>query len=182
MRRCGCTSFRHVTRFTMHAVGVSKKGVIMEINNKKNHLSRIRVFFSMLLFAMCLTMNVFFCSTYNLYKLLDKTTVIETCAISESIAANEDVDNSAFIKASFLNKNNSYNETITKNICSIIMIAAIPEGISLFLFLNIVFLNFFLALFILLPDVWTLINQKVRLDNWINPFSNHGQNHKKPVL
>ncbi len=137
----------------------------MEINNNKNHLSHIRVYFIMLLFAMCLTMNVFFYITYNPYELLDKTTVIETWAISESIVVNEDSDNTTYIKASFLNQNNSYNETITKNISSILMTAAIPNGISLLLFLVIVFLFFFLTLFILLPDGWTLINQKVRLNN-----------------
>lgn len=136
----------------------------MEINIKRNHLSRIRVYFIMLLFAMCLTMNVLFCSTYNLYELLDKTTVIETWAISESIVVNEDRDNNTYVKAPSLNKNNSNNETIAKNISSILMIAAIPKGINLFL-LIIASLFFFLTLFILLPDGWTLINQKVRLDN-----------------
>lgn len=137
----------------------------MEINNKKNHSSHNRVSFNMLLFAICLTMNMLFCSAYNLYEISDKTTAIETWAISESIVADEGSDNTTYFKASFLNKNNSYNETITKNICSILTIAAIPEGISLLLFLIIVFLFFFLTLFILLPDGWTLINQKVRLDN-----------------
>lgn len=145
-------------------VAVAKKGIVMEINIKRNDLSRIRVYFIMLLFAMCLTMNVLFCSTYNLYELLDKTTVIETWAISESIVVNEDSDNNTYVKASSLNKNNSNNETIAKNISSILMIAAIPKGINLFL-LIIASLFFFLTLFILLPDGWTLINQKVRLDN-----------------
>ena len=137
----------------------------MEINNKKNHLSRIRVYFIMFLFVMCATMNVLFCSAYNLYELLDKTTVIETCAISESFVANEDSDITTNVKASFLNRSNPYNQTIAKNTSSILMNADIPRGISLFLFLIIVFLFFFLTLFILLPDRWTLINQKVRLDN-----------------
>lgn len=134
----------------------------MEINIKKNHLSRIRAYSIMILFAMCLTMNVFFYSTYNLYELLDKTIVIDTGAISESIVINEDSDNNAFVNASLLNKNNSNYETITKNISSILMIEAIPKGISLFFFLLQLF---FLSLFILLPNGWTLINQKVRLDN-----------------
>ncbi|MTK06670.1 MAG: hypothetical protein F8N38_06265 [Hungatella sp.] len=137
----------------------------MELNNKKNHLSLTRVYFIMFLFTMCLTMNVLFCSAYNLYELLDKTTVIETWAISESFVANEDTDNTTNVKASFLNKSNPYNQIITKNISSIPMIADVPRRISQFLFLIIVFLFFFLTLFILLPDRWTLINQKVRLDN-----------------
>lgn len=144
-------------------VAVAKKGIVMEINIKKNHLSRIRVYFIMLLFAMCLTMNAFFCSTYNLYE-LDKT-VFEKWEISESIDVNEDGDNNTYVKVPSLNKNYSNNETIAKNISSILMIAAIPEGINLFLLLIIVFLFFFLTLFILLPDGWTLINQKVRQDN-----------------
>lgn len=137
----------------------------MGINNNKNHLSRIRVSFSMLLFAMCITVNVLFLSTYNIYELLDKTSVIESWAISESNVANKDSDNTTYFKVSFLNKNNSYNETITKNVCSIFMIVAIPKGISLLLFLIIVFLFFSLTIFKLLPDRWTLVNQKVRLDN-----------------
>ena len=135
----------------------------MKINNKKHHLSRIRAYFIMLLFVMCLTMNVLFCSTYN--DLLDKTTVIDTWANSESVVANEDSDNTAHVKSLFLNKNTSNNETITKNISSILLNTDIPKEISLILFLVIVFLFFFLTLFILLPDEWTLINQKVRLDN-----------------
>lgn len=137
----------------------------MEIINKKNHLSRILIFFIMLLFAMGLTMNVLFCSNYSLYELLDKTAVIETWAISESMVSNEDGDDTSHFKASFLSKNNSHTETITQNICPIPIIAAIPKGFSLLLFLIIVFLFYFSTLFILLPDEWTLINQKVRLDD-----------------
>lgn len=133
--------------------------------NKNYHLSRIRIYFIMLLFAICFTMNVFFCSNYNLYESLNGATVIETWAISESIIINKDSVNTTNVKASFLNKINSNNETIAKNIGSLFMIAAIPKGISLLLFLIIVFLFFYLTLFILLPDGWTLINQKVRLDN-----------------
>lgn len=135
----------------------------MDINNKKNHLSRISVFFIMLLFAMCLTMNVLLCSTYNLYELIDKTTEIGTWEISEYNIINEEADHTTDFKASFLNNNNSYKKTITKNICTFSIIEAYPKGISLLLFLIIVF--FFLTIFILLPDGWTLVNQKVRLDN-----------------
>lgn len=137
----------------------------MGINNKKNLLSRNRVYFIMLLLAICFTINALFYSTYNLYELLDKTAVIETWAISESIDTNEDSDNITYVKASFLSKNNSHNETITKNISSILMIAAIPKGISPHLFHIAFFLFFYLTLLILLPDERTLINQKVRLDN-----------------
>lgn len=142
----------------------AKKGVIMEINNKKNQLSHIRFTFIMLLFVMCLAMHVFFCSN-NLYELLDKAVVIETWTISENIVANEGGNLTTDQKPSLLNKDNFYNKTITKNIHSIRMIAAIPKGISLLLFLIIVFLIFYFTLFILLPDGWTLINQKVRLNN-----------------
>lgn len=137
----------------------------MRINNKKDHLSRISAFIIMLLFTMCVTMNGFFGSDYCPYELLNKTTVNETWASSESVVANEDGDNSTVFKASFLNKSNSYHETITKNISSIFVVAAIPHGISQLLFLTIAFLFILLTFFILLPDEWTLINQKVRLDN-----------------
>lgn len=137
----------------------------MEINNKKNQLSRILIFFIMLLFAMGLTMNVLFCSNYNLYELLDKTTAIETWAISESIVSNDDCDDTTLYNASFLSENNSHAASVTKNRCSIPVIAAIPKDFILRLFLTIVFLYFFSALFRLLPDEWTLINQKVRLDD-----------------
>ena len=107
----------------------AQKGVIMEINNKKNHLFRILIFFIMLLFAMGLTMNVLFCSNYNLYELLAKPTVIETMAISESIVTSEDGDDTTHFKASFLNKNNSHTEMIT---------AAVPNGFGPLLILIIV--------------------------------------------
>lgn len=128
----------------------------MGINNKKNHLFRILIFFIMLLFVMGLTMNVLFCSNYYLYELLDKPTVIETMVISENIVTNENDDDTTHFKALFLNKNNSHAEMIT---------AAVPKGFGPLLFLIIVFLFYFSALFILLPDEWTLINQKVRLDD-----------------
>ena len=137
-------------------VEAAQKGVIMGINNKKNHLFRILIFFIMLLFVMGLTMNVLFCSNYNLYELLAKPTVIETMAISESIVTSEDGDDTTHFKASFLNKNNSHTEMIT---------AAVPNGFGPLLILIIVLLFYFSALFILLPDEWTLINQKVRLDD-----------------
>lgn len=135
----------------------------MKINNSKNRLSHIIALFVMLLFTMCLTMNVLLGGNYNLYESLDKTTIIETWTISENVAANQDSDNTTDIKSLFLN-NNSHTETITKNICPISIIAAIPKGFSLFPFLVIVFLFIFLILFILLPNSWTLINQKIRLD------------------
>lgn len=137
----------------------------MKINNKKNYLSHILIFFIMLLFATGLTMNVHFCSNYNLYELIDKTTVTETWGISESIVSNGDDDDTTHFKASLLSENNSHTEIITKNICPIPIIAVIPKGFSLILFLIIVFLYFFSALFRLLPDEWTLIIQKVRLDD-----------------
>lgn len=118
----------------------------------------------MLLFAAGLTMNVHFCSNSNLYELIDKTTVTEAWEISESIVSNGDDDTTHF-KVSLLSENNSHAETITKNICPIPIIAAIPGGFSLLLFLIIVFLYFFSTLFRLLPDEWTLIRQKVRLDD-----------------
>ena len=135
----------------------------MDIN--QNHLSRIRVFVSMLLFVMCLTMNMLFCSTYNFYELSDETTVTEKGVISESITANEDGGNTTYFETSFLSSNDSYHEIIKKNLCSILVFAAVPKGISQLLFLTIVFLYFFLNLYILLPDGWTLINRKVRQDN-----------------
>ena len=128
----------------------------MKISDKKNYLSHILFFFIILLFAASLTMNVLFCSNYNLYELLDKPTVIESMAISENIVTNENDDDTTYFKASFLNKNNSHTEMIT---------AAVPKGFGPHLFLIIVLLFYFSALFILLPDEWTLINQKVRLDD-----------------
>lgn len=144
---------------------VDKKGIIMEINNRKNHISCIIVSFVTILFAICFTMNVFFGGADNLCKLLDKTTAIETWAISKDIAANEDGDNTTYLNASYLNENNSFNETITKHICTIPTIAVIPKGFSLHLVLVIAFLFFFLTLFKALSDEWTLVDQKVRLDN-----------------
>ena len=91
----------------MLGTAVVKKGIMMEINIKKNHLSRIKIHFIMVLFTICLTMNMFFGSTYNLYELLDKIIVVDTGAISEGIVVNEDGDNTTFVKDSFLNKNNS---------------------------------------------------------------------------
>ncbi|MDO4273406.1 MAG: hypothetical protein Q4D16_07050 [Eubacteriales bacterium] len=137
----------------------------MELNSKKNHLSRVMVSLGMLLFAMCLTMNVFFCGSYNCTELFDETSVSETWSISESIVAGGDGDNSACFVDSFLNKSKSFNDAENKNICSTPIIAAISEGISQLPFLIVVFLFLFLILFILLPDGWTLINHKVRLDN-----------------
>lgn len=151
-------------KLTTLDIAVAKKGVVMEINNSKNRLSRIIAFFVILLFTMCLTMNGLLGGNYNLYEPLDKTTVIETWTISESIAANQDSDNETYYKSLFLNNNNSHTETITKNTCPISIIAAIPKGFSLFPFLIIVYLFIFLTLFSLLPNNWTLIDQKIRLD------------------
>lgn len=147
------------------SAAAAKKGSVMEINNKKNHLSHILFFFIMLLFAAGLTMNVLFCSNYKLYGLSGRTTVIEARANSESSFSNEGGDKTTCFKTSFLSENNSDTEIITKNICPIPVIAAITQEFSLFLFIILVFLYFFSAFFRLLPDEWTLINQKVRLDD-----------------
>lgn len=127
---------------------MAEKGVKMEVNIKKHHLSRILIFFIILLFAVSLTMNVLFCSNYNPYYPLDKTTVIETWTISENIVSNENGDDST-----------------TKNIYPVSMIAAIPKEFSLLLFLIIFFRFYFSTSFIILPDEWTLINRKIRLDD-----------------
>lgn len=150
---------------TVLIVAADRKGRIMEMNHKKNHLSCIGVFFIMLLFAMCLTLNVFSGSSYHLYGLSDEAARIETWEITESIAASGDGDNTTNYKTSFLPLNHSSHETTTKNICTIHMSVAIPNGSVLPLFLIIVFSLFFRTLFILLPDGRTLMNQKVRLDN-----------------
>lgn len=136
----------------------------MKLNNKKNDLYRIVVFFIMLLFAACLVMNVFLSSSCNLYEPLDKTTIIETQVISESIVSNEDGNSDACFKHLFLKGNTPHTKTITKNICPIPMIAAIPKGFNLLFVRIIVFLCSFLTLSILLSDKWTLVNQKIRLD------------------
>lgn len=131
---------------------------------RKNRLSCIIAFFTMLLFTMCLTMNVLLGGNYTLYETLDKTTVIEAWTISENIAAHQDSDNTTYFKSLFLNNDDSHTETITKNISPISLISAIPKGFRLFPFLLIVSIFIFSNLFILLPDNWTLINQKIRLD------------------
>lgn len=125
----------------------AKKGSVMEINNKKNHLSHILFFFIMLLFAAGLTMNVLFCSNYNLYGLSGKTTVIEARAISESSFSNEGGDKTTCFKTSFLSENNSDTGIITKNICPIPVIAAITQEFSLFLFYYFSFSLFLFGLF-----------------------------------
>ena len=102
---------------------------------------------------------------YKLYGLSGRTTVIEARANSESSFSNEGGDKTTCFKTSFLSENNSDTEIITKNICPIPVIAAITQEFSLFLFVILVFLYFFSAFFRLLPDEWTLINQKVRLDD-----------------
>lgn len=145
-------------------LAAAKKGIIMEIHNKRNHLYRIIIFLTMLLFAACLTMNVFLCSNYDLCQLLDKNTVIETCTISEKVIANEIDHDTAYFNSLFLDKNTLNTETVTKNICPILIIAVIHKGHSLLLFRIIVFPFFFLISFILLSDRWTLVNQKIRLD------------------
>ena len=124
--------------------------------NNKNHLSHIGVTFIMLLFVVCVTMNVLFCNTLNPNLFLDKTAIIEAWANSEITVSDGDGENTIYF--------NSYNDTITKNIRTISIIATLPKEISLQYFLIIVFLFHFLTLFILLPDGWTLRNQKVRLD------------------
>lgn len=151
--------------FTSLTSGVDKRGIIMMMKNKKYHLSRIKFNNIMLFFAICFIINVYFCCSYNFHESLDRTTLNETWAISENTAVNGDRDISAYFKTPFLNKNNSNTATIKKNICTIPIISAVPKELCLFLFLIITFLTTFAALFILLPDRWTLMNQKVRLDN-----------------
>lgn len=134
----------------------------MERNNQKNCLYRIMIFSVVLLFAVCLTMNVFLGNNFDLYELLDKTISSETWTVSDGVVVDGDSDDFVCFKHSFLNQNAHRAKTIMKNISPIPVIADIPKGFRLFLFRMIDFL--FLNLFILLSDKWTLINQKVRLD------------------
>ena len=147
-----------------------EKGIVMKTKNKKKHLLRIIVSFIMILFAMCLAMNVLLYGNSRLYEFSDKTSIIETWEISESIDTSEESSNTICFKLSLLDKNDLHTEDLisvgyTRHTFPISMPAAFSNGFSPQLFLTIVFLLFFLTLFILLPDGCTLINQKVRLDN-----------------
>lgn len=142
----------------------AKKGIVMGIQNQKNDLYRIIILFSMLLFAACLTMNVFLCGNCHLYELSDKAAVFETRTISEGIVTNKSGDDTVYFKSLFQDKNTSHTKTITKNTCPIPMNAAAPQGVSVLLFLIIVFPFFFLTLCTFLPDRWTLVHRKIRLD------------------
>lgn len=137
----------------------------MKMNYKSNHLSRIRITFSMVLFVMCFAMNALFCGNYNPYESLDQAAVIEAWTISEGIVTTENNEDTLDSISSSLNKNDPHAESIANNRSAISMMAAVPDRSGLFLFLIIAFLDFFLNLFILLPDGWTLITHKVRLDN-----------------
>lgn len=130
----------------------------MSKDQKKNQLSHIKIIFILLLFAMGLTMNALFCSQYSLYELFHKTAVIETWTTSEDTAAGENGDVNA-------SRTHLGTGTTAKSPCPVLMIAAIPEGSRLLLSLIVIFISFFLTLFTLLPDDWTLVNQKIRLDN-----------------
>ncbi len=119
----------------------------------------------MVLFVMCFTMHALFCGNYNPYESLDQAAITEAWTISESIVTTENNEDTLYSISSSLNENDPHTESITNKSCAISMFAAVPNGSGLFLFLIIAFLDFFLNLFILLPDGWTLITQKVRLDN-----------------
>ena len=113
--------------------------------SKKNHLFRIIVLFMMLLFAVCAA-DVFFCGNHDRNELSDQSFMIETMTASGSAAADGD------------------KETITKDICPASVVAVVPDRFRLLLYLVTFLLSFYLTLFILLSDEWTLINQKIRLD------------------
>lgn len=130
----------------------------MSINQKKNHLSPIKIIFILLLFAMGLTMNVLFCSHSDFYEIFHKTAIIETRTTSEDTAAGESGDDNA-------SSTHFGTGTATKSPCPVLMIAAIPEGSRLLLSLIVISVSLFLILFTLLPDGWTLVEQKIRLDN-----------------
>lgn len=92
----------------------------------------------MLLFAMCLSVNMFFCSIYNPWDILDKVDIVENGLISEHIDDNEDNPNPTNANASLLNKINSYNEGI--------VMADIPKSLLFFLFYFLFFTLFFYCL------------------------------------
>ena len=112
----------------------------MQINHKKKRRSRIRIFFILFLFAICLTIHAFFCGAANGF---------ETQANSKSAALNGD--------GNYTTYSGPDTETITENPLTLPKIYAIPKEIRP--------LFFFATLFISLPDRRTLMNQKVRLDN-----------------
>lgn len=140
----------------------------MKTNNKKNYLSHITIYFIMLLFAVCLTVNAVVCCNYNLYEQSDQAVIIETQTTSKRIdagsAAKGDGDDTTCIQSSFL-KRNSHTEIIMRNKCPIPMSVVFSKGFGQFIFLVIAFLFFYEILSILLSEGWTLIDQKVRLDN-----------------
>ena len=136
----------------------------MGMNTKKNYLYHITIFFVMFLYAAFLTMSVFLGSEYNFNEFLDKTTAIKEWTISENNISNKDDNNEVYLNHAFLNQCRPHTKTITKNICSIPMIAAIPKEFSLLIFRSIFSLFSFLSQDILFSNKWTLVNQKIRLD------------------
>lgn len=133
----------------------------MGVSKKEIRLFHIKIYFVMFLFTMCLTMNAFFCITYSSYESLNNITVIKTGRISESIAK-EDSNNTNYYTSSFLDKNNYHVKPTIENIYLASIFSAIPKKFSWLLIRIIVF---YLILFIFLPNGWTLINQKIRMDN-----------------
>ena len=118
-------------QYTVKACNI---GYISKMQNPRLWKQKDKISFITFLFAMCFTINAFFCSTYIFYELVDKTTAIETWTVSKSIVSDGDGDSTIYYQTSFLSNNSTYYETITKNTCPIFIAEVIPKGISLLLF------------------------------------------------
>jgi hypothetical protein len=137
----------------------------MELNCRKKAISYVMNISIIIILAMFITMHAFFYGSSDILNLHDETTAYEGMEITELEADEVETDN--IISASTLkygiSKGNSADTT--EKTTSIITYASYPSSIAFNTILIIAFIIFCLSLFKILPDDWTLINQKVRLDD-----------------
>jgi len=136
----------------------------MESNSRKKSITNIINISIIMLLTTLITMHALLygnCEDLNLY---DKTITYEVKAGTELAIekANDYFISANTSKSDMFEINKADN---AKKIPSIIAYAAIPNSICFNTILLVIFIIFCLTSFKFLPDDWTLINQKVRLDD-----------------
>ena len=137
----------------------------MKLTCKKKNLLNIKLAFIIMLLAICMSMNILLLGKADVYYSYEKITDYEVKSVAQSEPVEGDPGHISIDNTSYLQKPSPNKGTFTKKALSIFIDAALSNSTCL----NIIFVIFCiilnLSLFISLPDDWTLINQKVRLDD-----------------
>ena len=136
----------------------------MELRFRKINISNILLIIAIILFGVSITMYALLYGNYGAFNIYSASTAVEVKAVVESELEEAETDN--IITNAVTNVvHRIYKVTTSSKVISIFSNAVISNSLYFQPILFIILMLLCSNLFIPLPDDWTLLNQKVRLND-----------------